>query len=160
MIQLLALDVDGVLTDGSVVVDDAGRELKVVSYHDIDAVFHAHRQGLRIALVTGEDTPWVSMIARRLEVQHVYRGAKDKALAIRTLAGDLRLGLDEICFVGDSARDAEAFPIVGLALAPSDSVDAARSTAHRVLTAKGGKGAVAEAIHLLLRDRSSAGDPR
>ena len=156
MIRVLALDVDGVLTDGGVTYDENGRELKTVFYRDIDAVFRAHRDGLTIALVTGEDTPWVAMIAKRLDVRHVYRGAKDKGKAIRALAGDLGVAVDEICFVGDSDRDAEAFPIVGLSLAPADAVPAARSRASRVLQHDGGRGAVAETVDIVMAERRVA----
>ena len=83
MIRVLVLDIDGVLTDGKVMLDDAGRELKMLSYRDIDAVFLARRRGVQVVLVTGEASPWVDMIARRLEIRHVYQGAKDKCQALR-----------------------------------------------------------------------------
>jgi YrbI family 3-deoxy-D-manno-octulosonate 8-phosphate phosphatase len=150
VIRVLALDVDGVLTDGSVVLDEDGRERKALYYRDIDAVFAARRRGLVVALVTGEDSPIVDTIARRLEVEHVYRGEKDKEAVLPRLAAELGVGLDEVCFVGDSARDAPAFPLVGLGLAPADAHESARALAHRVLAAPGGRGAVAEACELLL----------
>jgi 3-deoxy-D-manno-octulosonate 8-phosphate phosphatase (KDO 8-P phosphatase) len=103
--------------------------------------------------VTGEDTPMVDAIARRLEVVHVYRGEKEKDVVLPRVAADLGVGLDEICYVGDSERDAAALPLVGLGLAPADAHESARSAAHRVLGAPGGRGAVAEACELLLASR-------
>jgi YrbI family 3-deoxy-D-manno-octulosonate 8-phosphate phosphatase len=153
VIRVLALDVDGVLTDGSVVLNEAGRETKTLFYRDIDAVFAARRSGLTVALVTGEDTPMVDAIARRLEVDFVYRGEKQKEVVLRRVAADLGVGLDEVCYVGDSPRDAAALPLVGLGLAPADAHETARLAAHRVLAAAGGRGAVAEAYELVLASR-------
>jgi 3-deoxy-D-manno-octulosonate 8-phosphate phosphatase (KDO 8-P phosphatase) len=150
VITVLALDVDGVLTDGRVSLDEHGAERKTICYRDIDAVFAARRTGVRVVLVTGEDTPWVDMLAKRLEVDRVYRGAKDKRLALRQVKRDLAACADEVCFVGDSRRDAEAFAEVGLALVPADASDAARRLAHRVLDRRGGDGAVDEAVALIL----------
>jgi 3-deoxy-D-manno-octulosonate 8-phosphate phosphatase (KDO 8-P phosphatase) len=152
MIRMLALDVDGVLTDDRVILDEAGRESKAISYRDIDGVFLARRQGLEVSLVTGEDSPWVDMIAKRLEVEvrNVSRRAKDKAKAMRALAGELGIALDEIAYVGNSSRDAEVFPLVRLGMAPADATATARSAAHHVLACKGGDGAVAEAVETIL----------
>jgi 3-deoxy-D-manno-octulosonate 8-phosphate phosphatase (KDO 8-P phosphatase) len=155
VITLLALDIDGVLTDGSVTVDESGHEQKTLFYRDIDAVFQARREGIKIILVTGEDSQWVTMIAKRLQVDGVYQGAKDKCEAIRLISAERHVPLTDICFVGDSQRDAEAFPLVGLALAPTDAVEEARKGAHCVLKCSGGRGAVAEAVELLLARRKS-----
>lgn len=154
-ISVLVLDIDGVLTDGTVILDKTGEELKTLSYRDIDAVFFAHREQLRVVLVTGEDSPWVETVAKRLQVARVYRGAKDKRKALRAVSIDLSASPEEICYVGDSWRDVEAFREVGLALAPSDAAAAAREAAHCVLTRPAGRGAVAEAIDLILKTRGT-----
>ena len=156
MIRVLALDIDGVLTDGKVTFDEAGHESKTVCYRDIDAVFLCRRQGLQVALITGESTPWVEMIARRLEIQHVYRGAKEKHHALQQMCHDLGVALDQVCYVGDSARDAEALAMAGLGLAPADASREARNSAHRVLKRNGGDGAVAEALEILLQTTAPA----
>ena len=158
MIQVLALDIDGVLTDGKVTLDDSGRELKTLSYRDIDAVFLAQRRGLQVVLVTGEALPWVDTIARRLEISHVYRGAKDKCQALRSVCTELGVSLQQVCYVGDSQRDADALAMVGLGLAPSDAIRAAQVAAHRVLQHQGGDGAVAEAVEIVLQALEAAGD--
>lgn len=158
MIQVLVLDIDGVLTDGKVTLDDSGRELKTLSYRDIDAVFLAQRRGLQVVLVTGEAVPLVDTIARRLEISHVYRGAKDKCQALRSVCTELGVSLQQVCYVGDSQRDADALAMVGLGLAPSDAIRAAQVAAHRVLQHQGGDGAVAEAVEIILQALEAAGD--
>jgi len=151
MIRVLALDIDGVLTDGKVVLDETGREFKSLSYQDIDAVFLAQRQGVQVVLVTGETSPWVDMIARRLEVSHLYKGVKDKGQAVRNMCAELEISPEQVCYVGDSWRDAEALKIAGLGLAPADAVQAAQAAADRVLTHRCGEGAVAEAVEVVLQ---------
>ena len=150
MIRVLALDIDGVLTNGEVRFDDDGRESKALFFRDIDAIFMARRTGLRIVLVTGEATPLVDVIARRLDIADVYRDAKDKAAALRAVAHDLDVPLEEICFVGDAPRDAPGLELVGLGLAPADAAEEALAAADRVLARDGGRGAVGEAIAVVL----------
>jgi D-sedoheptulose 7-phosphate isomerase len=153
-IELLALDIDGVITDGKVSVGVHGEETKGIAFRDLDALAKARRAGLKLALVTGESGALVSAIAERLSAELVLSGAKDKVVALRELSAETGVNLAAICFVGDADRDALAFPLVGLALCPADASLAARSKAHRVLEARGGEGAVAEAVELVLSTRA------
>ncbi len=153
-IELLALDIDGVITDGKICIGAHGEETKGIAFRDLDALAKARREGLKLALVTGESSLLQSAIADRLNADLVLSGAKDKVLALRTLAQEMNVELSRVCFVGDADRDALAFPMVGLALCPSDASAAARAKAHRVLEARGGEGAVAEAVELLLSARA------
>lgn len=149
-IRLLALDIDGVLTDGTVYLDETGRESKRLSYRDIDAIFQAHRAGLRLALLTGENTPWVEMIARRLQITLVYAGAKDKVAALRRLAIDANVPVEEIAYIGDSDRDAPALRMAGLGLTPADATPAAQKAADIVIESPGGQGVVAKVVAMIL----------
>lgn len=147
---LFAVDIDGVLTDGTVSMNAAGDERKLLSYSDIDAVFRARREGLIVALVTGEDTQIARRIAKRLEADRFIAGCSDKGSALQELAQELGLAMDSVCFIGDSHRDAEALERAGLGLTPSDAESAARAAANVVLTRMGGKAAVAEGLELFL----------
>ena len=154
-IELLALDIDGVITDGKVCVGAHGEETKGIAFRDLDALAKARREGLKLALVTGETGALQAAIAERLNADLVLSGAKDKVLALRTLSEEMAVPLASICFVGDADRDALAFSIVGLALCPADASPAARAKAHRVLESRGGEGAVAEAVELVLCSRAA-----
>ncbi len=149
-LDVLALDVDGVLTDGRVALTKSGEESKGIAFRDLDALTKARHAGLRIALVTGEEGPLVDVIAQRTGAEWVIRGAKDKVRALLELSQEMRADPRRMCFVGDADRDALAFEGVGLALAPADASPRARQRAHRVLTRPGGSGAVAEAVDILL----------
>ena len=157
-IDVLALDIDGVLTNGRVGITENGEERKEIAFRDLDAIFAARRAGVSVALVTGEQGPLVDAIARRIGADHVLSGAKDKHAAIHELAGRLSRQPARICFVGDADRDALAFGSVGLGLAPCDASPRARAEAHRVLSAPGGQGAVAEAVNLVLELRAGAAE--
>jgi 3-deoxy-D-manno-octulosonate 8-phosphate phosphatase (KDO 8-P phosphatase) len=153
VIGLLVLDIDGVLTNGEVRLDEDGRESKSLHFRDIDAVFAARRSGLTVALLSGEATPMVDVIARKLGVELVVSGRHDKDAALTELADTAGFRLDETCYVGDSARDAPALEAAALGLAPADASDQACAAADEVLEAGGGRGAVAEAVALLLASR-------
>ena len=155
MIRLVVLDVDGVLTTGEVVLDQEGRESKRLFFHDIDAVYEARRRGLRVVLLSGEATPIVGVIAHKLGIDDVWSGRHDKADALAEIARDLAVPLDAVCYIGDSVRDAPAIELAGLGLAPADAVPAAREAADRVLERTGGRGAVSEAIALVLQDNEA-----
>jgi 3-deoxy-D-manno-octulosonate 8-phosphate phosphatase (KDO 8-P phosphatase) len=148
-IKLLALDIDGVLTDGRTTLGARQPEKKRLAFQDLDAINAAKRAGLQVALVTGESDGSVDLVADRTGVGLVRRGAKDKLAAIQSLAKELRLSLAEICYVGDGNRDAPALARVGLAFAPANATFAAKQAAHRVVDKLGGHGVVDEVVRLL-----------
>lgn len=150
-IRVLALDIDGVITDGTASLSEVGDEDKRFSFQDLDAVTQAQRAGLPVAMVTAEDTPSVDRLTSRFNCDLVRRGAKDKLLALEALSRELNIRLDEFCYVGDGDRDAPALRRVGLGLAPLNATSSAKSAAHRVLSKSGGDGAVAETIELIRR---------
>lgn len=149
-IKVLALDIDGVLTDGTTSVSSAGVDEKRLAFHDLDALSQARRAGMVVALVTGEEGEMVGRVAARCAVEHVWQGAKDKAAALDALCKRLGVTPGEVCYVGDGDRDAPALTRAGLGLAPANATPAAKAAARRVLAHAGGAGAVAEAVRLLL----------
>src|SRR5258705_4772322 len=98
-ILVLALDIDGVITDGTGILQpDEGYEPRF-DFHDLDAVTAARSSGLVLALVTGEDTELVDRIAKRFGVDHVVRGAKDKVSALEPISKKLGVSLEHFCYV-------------------------------------------------------------
>jgi 3-deoxy-D-manno-octulosonate 8-phosphate phosphatase (KDO 8-P phosphatase) len=85
-IEVLALDIDGVLTDGRVMLSPHREETKEIAFRDLDAIARVRRAGLKVALITGEDGPLVDAIAERVGADQVIRAAKDKRAAIQALA--------------------------------------------------------------------------
>ncbi len=154
-IRLLVLDIDGVLTDGS---DSVAPSEKRLYLRDLDALTRLRNQGTDIAFLTGEPEGIAEPIVRRCGGGEALYGMKDKAEGIRTLVKKHGLTMEQVCYVADGVRDVPALEIVGLALAPADASVAARSVADRVLSTRGGLGAVEEAIALLESFQSSASE--
>ena len=150
------MDVDGVLTDGSVLLDEEGRESKRISFADIMGVSIGRRSGLRFALVSGEDGPTLDQIAKKFGIDEVYGGCKDKASALREFARLHDLDLADICFIGDDVNDVQALKIAGRAVTPADAQAPAVAVASIVTTRHGGDGAVREVIDDLLSEAQVA----
>jgi 3-deoxy-D-manno-octulosonate 8-phosphate phosphatase (KDO 8-P phosphatase) len=156
-IRLIVLDVDGVLTDGSVLLLPGGDEARSVHFHDLDAVAAARRNGMATAVLSGEDTAGVQRVVERFGINEVILGAKDKLVGLRELTDRLGVAMEETCYIGDADRDAPALEAAGVGLAPCDATDAARAAADHVLAARGGRGVVDEAMGLLHRISGEAG---
>jgi 3-deoxy-D-manno-octulosonate 8-phosphate phosphatase (KDO 8-P phosphatase) len=150
------MDVDGVLTDGTVWLDENGHETKAISFADIMGVSLGRRAGLLFAFVSGEGGPSLDRIATKFGVTEVYRDCKDKAGAIRDFADRHELELAEVCFIGDDVNDVPALEICGLAVAPANAQAAASAAASIVTTRPGGAGAVREVIDDLLSAAEAA----
>jgi 3-deoxy-D-manno-octulosonate 8-phosphate phosphatase (KDO 8-P phosphatase) len=148
------MDVDGVLTDGTVSLDESGRESKRISFADIMGVSMGRRAGLLFAFVSGESGPSLDQIAAKFGIDEVYRGCKDKASAVRDFAARHDLDLAQVCFIGDDVNDVAALEISGLAVVPADAQAIATAKASLVTSRPGGGGAVREVIDQLLASRS------
>ena len=147
------MDVDGVLTDGTVSLDEDGRQRKSVSFADIMGVSVGRRAGLRFALISGESGPVLDHIAAKFGISDVFGGCKDKAGALREFAERYDLGLEEICYIGDDVNDVSALEICGLAAVPPQAHDTARAHARLVTTRPAGAGSVREVIDAILAGR-------
>jgi 3-deoxy-D-manno-octulosonate 8-phosphate phosphatase (KDO 8-P phosphatase) len=145
-IRAIALDVDGVLTDGTFWWGANGEELKRFSFLDVMGIARARRCGTRFALISGEDGPLLTRFAGKLGIEDVFGGCKDKAGALREFAARHSLPLNEICFVGDDVNDVAAMMIAGFAAAPRSAHANARAHATLVTERPGGAGAVREVI--------------
>jgi 3-deoxy-D-manno-octulosonate 8-phosphate phosphatase (KDO 8-P phosphatase) len=156
-IKLLVLDIDGVLTDGTVDVEGPSR--KRIFLRDLDALTQIKKKGIHVAFLTGEDEAKAGPIVERCDGGDcVVFGAKDKEAGIRGIAGKLGVSLSEICYVADARRDVPAMTRGGRALCPADGDRRAKQAAHVVLAARGGHGAGAEAVDLVLDQNGMADD--
>ncbi len=151
-LQALALDIDGVLTDGTFWWGMDGSELKRFSFRDIMGIARASRRGLRFALISGEANALVDRYATKMAITHVWQGCKDKAAALREFAATLSLPLTQVGFMGDDVNDVEAMQIAGWSAAPADAHAAPRAIASYVTRLPGGQGAVREALEVLIPD--------
>jgi 3-deoxy-D-manno-octulosonate 8-phosphate phosphatase (KDO 8-P phosphatase) len=146
-LRLLALDVDGTLTDGSIFIGPGGEAMKAFSVRDGFGITLLRQAGLEIALITGRRSDIVERRAAELRIAHVRQAAGDKAATLRALCAELAIPLEAVAFMGDDWPDLPAMAIAGLALAPADADEAVRAQAHWVAASPGGRGAVREFAH-------------
>ena len=147
-IEILFLDVDGVLADGGILLAE-GIELKRFTARDGAAAYLAHRAGLKMVLVTFRDSAAVRRRAAELSVE-ALQGVRDKAGAVRQACGERGIDPAAAAFMGDDLVDLEAMRGVGLAIAPRDAAPPALHVARLVTAAAGGQGAVREAVETIL----------
>ena len=145
-INLLILDLDGVITDGCVFIDENGRESKKIYYHDIDAVTKIHKNNIYVAIITGESSKIVEKISKTFGINHVIKGCKDKLSALKSLSKELKIPLSNICFVGDSDHDKFAIKASGLGVCPQNATEKAKAVSDIILSKNGGNGAIYELV--------------
>lgn len=155
-IKALAMDFDGVLTDGAVWWGPNGEEWKRLHFADIMGLSLARKSGMLIALISGENSPIVDRLARRFGIIDIHKECKDKASAVRKFSEQHGLDLREICFIGDDVNDLPALEIVGLSACPADARPSIRKRCQLVAKLTGGNGAVREIVDTLLESARTA----
>ena len=150
-IELLVLDVDGVLTDGSIHVDDNGVETKRFHVRDGAGIAYWQRAGKRVAIISGRSCRAVDHRAAELRIDRVYQGRLDKRPALDELLALEQLSADRACVVGDDLADIPAMQAARLAVAVADAAPETRAAAHVVTRTPGGYGAVREVIEFVLQ---------
>ncbi len=152
-IELLLLDVDGVLTDGSIVYTDAGAEIKRFHVRDGSGLKLWHISGKRSAIVSGRSSKAVERRAAELGIAPVLQGRHEKLPAFEAILAETGLRPEQVCAIGDDLPDLPVLKRVGLAIAVADACPELRAIAHYVTAVPGGHGAVRDAIEWLLRLR-------
>ena len=150
-LQLIAMDVDGVLTDGTILLSPSGEELKGFFSRDGIGLKCLHLAGLDSAFVTARGSPAVEQRARELGVRYVVLNSKNKGEALRQLCTRRGIGLDEAAFIGDDLQDLPAMALAGVAVTVRDAPREVRARADVITEARGGEGAVREAIDRILK---------
>lgn len=150
-IRLLALDVDGVLTDGTLYIAAGGELCKGFNAKDGLGISCAVRHGIEVAIVTGRKSEIIHRRAEELGIKYLYEGIKDKYAAVEKLRSDLKLSRQEIAYMGDDLNDLPAFKAAGVSFAPADAAAEVVQAADFVTGACGGKGAVREVTEMLLK---------
>ena len=149
-VRLVAMDVDGVLTDAGMYYTEAGDELKKFNTRDGMGVALVREAGLTTAILTREKTQLVERRGAKMRIDHVFIGITDKLTCMRNLLEQLGLTLEQVAYIGDDVNDYELLCHVGLAAAVRDASRLPKSVAHIITEAKGGEGAVRELCEIIL----------
>jgi 3-deoxy-D-manno-octulosonate 8-phosphate phosphatase (KDO 8-P phosphatase) len=152
-VRLLILDVDGVLTDGSLYFGPRDELFKVFHVRDGHGIKMAQRGGVEVAFLSGRRSDPAFLRAKELGVNRYYEGLRDKVPVLEELCNILGLSPEEVAAVGDELVDLPLFHRVGLAVAVADAVPEVKAAAHWVTVNPGGQGAVREVTDLILKAR-------
>jgi 3-deoxy-D-manno-octulosonate 8-phosphate phosphatase (KDO 8-P phosphatase) len=150
-IEMLVVDVDGVLTAGGIVHADNGVEVKTFHVRDGSGIKVWQQAGKRAAIITGRNSPVVEVRAKELHIDLIRQGAADKLAALEEILHATKCRLEQTCYIGDDLPDVPALRECGLAVAVADACPEVIALAHYVTRLEGGRGAVREAIELVLR---------
>ena len=150
-VKLLALDVDGVLTDGTIYIGTQGELCKGFNAKDGMGISCALRNGLNVAIITGRTSEIIRQRAKELGITQVLEGVHDKRSALLKLTAELGLQPEEVAYIGDDLNDLPAFSVAAVAFAPADAADEVCDAADIILVHAGGRGAVREAIEMILQ---------
>lgn len=157
-IKLLALDVDGVLTDGGLYYTDNGEELKKFNVKDGQGLKLLQQAGIGVAIISSSDSPSTRYRAQKLGIVHVFLGVDDKLSVLKDLCQTLRLSLYQIAYVGDDANDLPILACVGCPLTVADAMPANCNHSIYITQKAGGQGAVREICTLLITHSSKCQD--
>ena len=150
-VKLLVLDIDGVLTDGRVIYDEQGRQIKVFDIKDGSGLTYLMRAGVEVCLISGRKSEANRARAKELGITEIHQDAKVKLPILQEVITRKKLKKEQVAYMGDDLIDLPCMRAVGLALAPADAVKEVKAAAHWVSKKPGGRGAVRQACELILR---------
>lgn len=149
-VELVAMDVDGVLTDGRLTFSEQGREIKSFHVHDGYGIKQLIANGIEVAIITGRESSIVSQRANELGINHVIQGSLDKAKSLRDLLEQLKIPSANAVFIGDDMPDLPAMQLAGLGISVNNAIADVKQAFPVTTTRSGGEGAVREFCDLLL----------
>ena len=157
-IRLLVLDVDGVLTDGSIIYDSSGSQVQAFHVHDGLGLKLIDMAGINIAIISSRTSAPLEKRARELGIKFVVQGSRNKTAAYEEIRTELNITPDETAYIGDDWVDIPMLKRVGLAVVVANSTDPMKNHAHYVTEKPGGQGAVREVCDLLLKATGKWGE--
>ncbi len=149
-IKMIVFDIDGTLTDGSIIIDSNGNESKKFSVKDGFAIAQAVLNGIICVIITGRESEVVKIRASELKITEVYQGIKEKAVKIREVAQKYNIKLEETAYFGDDINDLPAFLIAGFKGTTADGAEELKEKADFITNKSGGNGAGREFVQFIL----------
>ncbi|MCI7404756.1 MAG: HAD hydrolase family protein [Pyramidobacter sp.] len=157
MFRLLAMDVDGTLTDGSVFIDAAGNEFKRFDIQDGMGMALFRKAGGKVAWISGRFSAVTELRARELHVDFLANGVAEKLPVLRKIAAEAGVTAGEVIFIGDDVNDRECVRWAGLGVAVANAVPALKASASHVTQRSGGNGAIREVVDMVLASEAGEG---
>ena len=151
-VKLLALDVDGVLTDGGLYYSDSGEQFKKFNVKDGQGIKLVIRAGIEVAIITASTSMAVNHRAQNLGISHVFIGVENKLSVLENLCHQLNINLEQVAYIGDDINDIPVLKAVGCPITVADAMADNKSSAMYVTELAGGQGAVREICNYLLNN--------
>jgi len=152
-IRAVITDIDGVLTDGKVMLGEGTEINKRVCFKDLDTISQFRARGIRFGVITGEEDKFTELLYKRIKPDHFISGCKDKKKALEEIVCKEGIPLSAVCYIGDGKYDLEAIQQAGIGMCPLDATEEVRQAADIVLECKGGEGCLASVFSLLFADQ-------
>lgn len=152
-IKLVAFDVDGVMTDGSMIYDENGLQYKTFNAKDGQGIAMLVKSGIKTAIITAKESGAVKHRFMDLGMTKLYQGVKNKIAVMRELVQELGIEMNEVAYMGDDLPDISVLKEVGLACCPNDAVPEVKSICHFISVKRGGRGAVRELTDLIYKSQ-------
>ncbi len=152
-IKLVLLDVDGVLTDGQIIIGAEGELCKQFHVNDGLGISIAQRMGIKVGIITGRTGTIIQKRAQELGIKILYMGIKNKSLALQEILQQENLTLTEIAYMGDDLNDLAVLQVVGLSAAPANAVVEVKERVQYICHHAGGQGAVRELLEYILKEQ-------
>lgn len=149
-IKAIFFDVDGVLTDGKIIYDDNGKEIKTFHVKDGLIISYLKKAGILTGCISGRESAAVTKRFAELKIDFCHQGIVDKAMVFEKLMAHYKLRSKEVAFIGDDLNDLPVFKLAGLAVCPADTYDYIKDRVDLVTEAKGGEGVLREVADLVL----------
>ncbi|QNL48421.1 HAD-IIIA family hydrolase [Olivibacter sp. SDN3] len=150
-VKVLVFDVDGVLTDGKVLVTENGDQLRTFNIRDGYALQLAVKREMPVVVITGGKSQGVLMRLSGLHVKHIFLGVNNKIKVLKEWLDDHRFNLDDVLYMGDDMPDLGVMKLVGMAACPADAIEEVKSISHYISAREGGRGAVRDVIEKVLK---------
>lgn len=152
-INFILMDIDGVLTDGSLIYSDTGNIMKVFNVYDGHGIVRGHKLGLKFGAISGRENEANKHRSIRLKLEELYQDCDDKVAAYEEIKTKYKLKDENFCFIGDDVFDLPLLRAVAFSCAPANAVQEVKKEVDYVTNLEGGKGAVREVIDLILREK-------
>ena len=152
-IKAIFFDVDGVLTDGKIIYDENGKEIKTFHVKDGLIIGYLKRAGIVTGGISGRESAAVTKRFAELKIDFCHQGIVDKAMVFEKLLAHYKLKSREVVFIGDDLNDLPVFRLAGFAVCPADTYDYIKERADMVTEARGGEGVLREVADLVLESK-------
>lgn len=157
-VKLLLLDVDGVLTDGRIVYDSAGRDMKFFDVHDGMGVYALKKAGIATILITAKGSKAIRPRGRDMQVEEIFEDVSPKTAVLERILKRYKVSPEELCFIGDDLVDLCLMKRVGFPVAVANACPEIKQAAVYITLKEGGRGAVREVIELILKEQDKWAD--